>query len=291
MVRRLLIVCLILFICQINNAQTKRALVIGLGEQLDTNWAKINGDKDIPIVTELLLNSGFSKRNIITLVNEHANKKGIITAFGNLTKQCNKGDIVYVHFSGHGQRVTDVDGDDNDGWDESWIPYDAYRDYCIRDRGEKHLIDDEVYTILVDIKRKIGSTGKIMVVVDACHSGGSSFGLNNFSYSYDIQKYKTDVSIRGVFTPFVIPYKAVSKTIKVPEQWITLSACKSNQVNQEMNSPHVGILSYALYSIAKKGNIKFEEIEAFIERNKGPYPQTPILTGEVDKYNISDVLK
>ena len=29
----------------------------------------------------------------------------------------------------------------------------------------------------------------------------------------------------------------------------------------------------------------------FIEKNKGPFPQTPTLTGEVDKYNISDVLK
>ena len=29
------------------SAQTKRALVIGVGEQADKSWAKINGDKDI----------------------------------------------------------------------------------------------------------------------------------------------------------------------------------------------------------------------------------------------------
>ena len=33
------------------------------------------------------------------------------------------------------------------------------------------------------------------------------------------------------------------------------------------------------------------EIEDFIRQNKGPYPQTPELTGEVEKYNISDFLK
>ena len=32
------------------HAQTKRALVIGLGEQQDKAWNKINGDKDVPLV-------------------------------------------------------------------------------------------------------------------------------------------------------------------------------------------------------------------------------------------------
>ncbi len=291
MVRRLFVLCLLLFICHIISAQTKRALIIGLGRQEDRSWAKINGDKDIPIITEMLTKSGYSKRNIITLVNERATKKGIVTAFDQITKLCKKNDIIYIHFSGHGQRVTDIDGDDDDGWDESWIPYDAYRENCTRDKGEKHLIDDEVYKFLTEIKRVIGPKGKIMVVVDACHSGGSSFSLNNFSYKYDAQTDETNVNIRGVFTPFVIPYKAVTKTKKTPEKWITLSACKHNQINQEMNSPHVGILSYALYSLAKKGEIKMDKIKAFIKNNKGPYPQTPILTGEIDKYNISDVLK
>ena len=31
------------------HAQTKRALVIGLGEQQDKAWNKINGDKDVPL--------------------------------------------------------------------------------------------------------------------------------------------------------------------------------------------------------------------------------------------------
>lgn len=31
-------------------AKTKRALVIGLGEQQDKAWNKINGDKDVPLV-------------------------------------------------------------------------------------------------------------------------------------------------------------------------------------------------------------------------------------------------
>ena len=40
-------------------AQTKRALVIGLGEQQDKAWNKINGDKDVPLVQGMLKNAGF----------------------------------------------------------------------------------------------------------------------------------------------------------------------------------------------------------------------------------------
>lgn len=41
------------------SAQTKRALVIGLGEQQDKAWNKINGDKDVPLVLGMLKSAGF----------------------------------------------------------------------------------------------------------------------------------------------------------------------------------------------------------------------------------------
>ncbi|MGN8711892.1 hypothetical protein ACTNDU_13110 [Hallella faecis] len=40
-------------------AQTKRALVIGLGEQQDKAWNKINGYKDVPFVQGMLKSAGF----------------------------------------------------------------------------------------------------------------------------------------------------------------------------------------------------------------------------------------
>ena len=42
------------------HAQTKRALVIGLGEQQDRAWKKINGDKDVLFVQAMLKNAGFN---------------------------------------------------------------------------------------------------------------------------------------------------------------------------------------------------------------------------------------
>ena len=35
-------------------AQCKRALVFGIGEQMDKSWGKINGDKDVDYVLEMI---------------------------------------------------------------------------------------------------------------------------------------------------------------------------------------------------------------------------------------------
>ena len=71
-------IILILFYLQLLSlsvtAQTKRALVIGLGEQQDKAWNKINGDKDVPLVQGMLKSAGF--KSVTTLVNRQATKTG-----------------------------------------------------------------------------------------------------------------------------------------------------------------------------------------------------------------------
>lgn len=259
------------------SAQTRRALVIGLGEQQDKSWAKINGDKDVPYMKEMLAAAGYS--DVRTLINRQATKASIIQAFKNLTKSCKTGDMVYIHFSGHGQLVTDVNGDEDDGWDESWIPYDAYLRYGANDRGEKHLTDDEINVLLTGIRNKIGTSGKLLVVVDACHSGDSSRGDD------------IDETVRGVKDEFIIPVKRRGTAQKSPERWLTLSACKDYQLNQEMKNPKAGKLTYALYTLSEKGSVTIEAVQMFMQRNRGRYAQTPLQTGETSKYKISDFLR
>lgn len=267
----------LLFLPVTMSAQTRRALVIGIGEQKDKNWAKINGDKDVSYVQQMLSGAGY--KDVRTLINSHATKAGIVAAFEKLTSHCSVGDVVYIHFSGHGQLVTDINGDEEDGWDEAWIPYDAYKNYCKEDKGEKHLVDDEINVLLTAIKNKIGKQGKLLVVVDACHSGDSSRGDD------------LDETVRGVYDEFVIPVRRKARTHKLAEQWLTLSACKDYQLNQEMKSPQVGKLTYALYMLSKEGVLTIEAIDRFMKRYRSRLPQAPVLTGVTDKYKISDVLR
>ena len=57
--RIILIIFYLLLLSLSVTAQTKRALVIGIGEQQDKEWNKINGDKDVPFVQAMLKNAGF----------------------------------------------------------------------------------------------------------------------------------------------------------------------------------------------------------------------------------------
>ena len=122
-------------------AKTHRALVFGLGKQLDTSWAKIHGDNDVYYVVQMLQNMGYT--DIVTQKNEEATKQGMVQAFLNLAERCQKGDIVYIHYSGHGQLMSDLNGDEqykwqnsHANWDEAWIPYDAYMVYGKNDHGD-----------------------------------------------------------------------------------------------------------------------------------------------------------
>lgn len=274
-------------------AQTRRALVIGLGKQEDPAWQKINGDKDVPLVTEMLGRAGFDKQHIRTLVNEQATKAAIVQAFMTMAQTAKKGDIVYIHFSGHGQQMWDRNGDEADGKDESWIPYDAYRKPCNKDRGEKHLVDDEVNICLNAIRDKIGASGKLLVAIDACHSGDATRDIDD-----------GEEVARGVGEVFVAAYKMLEQTGSHEQQkhannerWITLSACESNQVNYEMSKLQVGKLTYALYTQTKKAatldNDAFMRlIRKFVDFYTLSQPQYPVLSGtDRDKYNITDILR
>lgn len=103
------------------SAQTRRALVIGIGQQEDRAWGKINGDRDVPFVEEILKNAKFKTGNVKKLVNQQTTKTAIVNAFKSLASQSKRGDIVYVHFSGHGQQKKDLHNDGKDGLEERWI--------------------------------------------------------------------------------------------------------------------------------------------------------------------------
>lgn len=283
---------------------TRRALVVGIGEYEDAAWSRIHGDRDAEAVVAMLGRCGFG--DVVSLVGREAVKEAVVREFRDLSSRCSLGDTVYVHFSGHGQLMTDLDGDEADGWDESWVPYDACRKYCDRDRGERHLRDDEVGELLDVVRERIGDEGVILVVVDACHAGDST------------RRPSSDGSpvVRGVYDPFVIPLGGktgidggradsgwtASKNggdsrKKLPERWLTLSACKDYQLNQELPSG-TGRLTAALLSLEGKmegldNEAVLHEINGFynLAEHRPRYPQTAVMTGQTGNMLISEILR
>jgi hypothetical protein len=227
---------LLLLGCTIQLEATKRALIIGIGTYPEeSGWNVISGDKDIAIVEKTLLANGFKQDDIAVLANNQATHNAIVHSIETLVQSSQKGDIVYIHFSGHGQLITDTNGDEPNCFDESWIPYDARKEYTKGIyEGENHLVDDQLNAMLHQLRIKVGQTGKIIVIADACHSGGGS-------------RDEDEDNIRGTGNAFVLPQKAEFKAQNRAEDWIFISACKAYQFNQQCKDTKYGSLTYAIY--------------------------------------------
>ena len=272
-------ICIILLIAASYNLShaTKRALVIGIGNYPEASgWAKINGDKDLPIVRDMLLANGFQSKDIVELKNESATADAIRKALDALVGKAAKGDVIYIHFSGHGQQITDLHGDEEDGFDEAWIPIDAQFSYAKgKYEGENHIIDDQLNQWLSQLRSKVGATGKITVVADACHSGGGSRGDED----------ETEYVVRGTSDAFVIPGNTKPFSGEVGTiDWIFISACKSYQCNYEYKG--TGSLTYALgQQKANLSSTPAQQIQRSIRStiaNIIPFTQTPVLEASVE---------
>lgn len=264
-----------LFIAHAVISAERWALVVGIGSYpKDSGWKSINGDKDINLIVPILQSNGFAESHIITLANGDATKRNIQNTIDSLALNLQQGDIVYFHFSGHGQLITDTNGDESDyGYDESIVPYDARPAYDSNGyQGENHIIDDELNGWLMNIRKRIGNGGKLLVVLDACHSGGGS---------RDDDDKET---IRGVRDVFKLPAPELcSRASRNPIGWICISACQSYQSNYEYKADEgrvYGRLSFALSTIFSP-DITIEQLENKLELQyenmQSNYPQDPVI--------------
>ncbi len=272
--------------------QKKLALIIAIGDYTGaTGWRNLSSMNDVKYVKEALVKTGFEAKDIDTLCNKDATKKGMIKALDDLYNRAGEGDVIYFQFSGHGQQIQDDNGDELDGYDEALIPYDAAAAYDpVTYKGENHFRDDLLGEKLNMIRKKIGPKGSIVVLIDACHSGTAT----------------RDAGIkRGMEMPFLTDprYKPSIKVDlnKVAEQgmlegfiegmgtMVVFSACSPNQPNYEMkdaNRQGVGSLSYAfaksIADLPAESNYRllFQKMKSMIQGDIAT--QIPMIEGDVD---------
>ena len=158
----------------------KRAFLVGISKYRANGrsaWVNIHGKEDVDSLAPALIKKGFS---VSTLVNEQATYQGIVNSLKGLISDTKRGDVVFIHFSCHGQPVEDglleqFPKDEKDGYDEAIVPIDAGRVYSSNGyKGEKHLTDDELNGYIKSLRTKIGPKGMLYVTLDACHAGESS---------------------------------------------------------------------------------------------------------------------
>lgn len=98
--------------------------------------------------------------------------KNMVVKFKELTDKAQKGDFVYIHYSGHGGRAKThfpkLKG--NTGKDETLVPTD------IGTSEARYLRDVELAYIF---KRMVDKGLVVTVVLDSCHSGGATRGVDS----------------------------------------------------------------------------------------------------------------
>lgn len=253
-----------------------RALVVGIGDYPESSgWNRINGDRDVDLAVRMLMRNGFAREDISVLVNGQATKSAIRDAFSRLIAESGSGDVIYIHFSGHGQQVRDINGDEEDGLDEAFVPFDARRKYSKGVyEGGNHIVDDELNVWLESLKDAVGKNGNILFVMDACHSGGSTRG----------EEDECTWPMRGTSDVFEMVHESslspsVTSDIGVSDiNWLFLAACKSYQNNYEYKTEdgYYGRLTWALYKCLDSGMNFYELIQKLEESYEGmPHPPVP----------------
>ena len=123
------------------------------------------------------------------------------------------------------------------------------------------------------------------------------FGVKRREVRYIMALYETFEAIKSFFMGDNGKENIINTKAKpLAERWITISACRSDQVNFEMKKPAVGKLTYALWTEQKKSEkVSNEEfirrIRKFVNCNTTSRLQQPEMTGEdIGKYNITDIL-
>lgn len=140
----------------------KKALLIGINYNKTPNqlYGCIN---DINNIKSLLITQfGFNLNNIRLVTDNDIlpTRSNIESAIQWLLQDLKKGDLLYLHYSGHGSFISDLSKDESDGRDEVIVPLDYEKSGFITDDW-----------LLTNLVLKVPSGVSLWAVTDCCHSG------------------------------------------------------------------------------------------------------------------------
>ena len=240
----------------INAAQRqsiKRALLIGcdyIGSQYQLSGC-INDVENIQ--TKLKSQYGF---NNIVIMTDNTDKKptkaNILGEVKNLLTSANSGDKLFLSFSGHGFKIKDTSGDENDKLDEVFISLDL-----------NYISDDEIKLF---INNNLKENVTLFALFDCCHSGT----ILDLRYQY-FDSENSDKASENI---------NVSETVG---NIIMISGCMDNQTSEEVcfNNKTQGAMTWAfLDTINKNPNLTWKDLITTMRSSlkSSKYQQIPQLS-------------
>ncbi len=283
----------------------KYALVVTISEYPElSGYKSLHTENDGVLIEAALKRQGFAKGDVTRLSDAAATRDGIVEAIEAVTAKAGPGDVVVLHYSGHGHQITDDDGDEIDGYDEVLVPYGAPTSMQGYDGG-KHLRDDDLGALIDALRRKVGASGSVLVTLDACHSGSATRGADD------------ELAVRGGMAPIGAPGKARKGIVEAGGMFegsgapapvvaaagssigmapfVVISAARHDEVARETRDGKgtpTGALSLALSESLTQGKkgMTYRQLFAKMQAQMSTSvpKQTPQLEGDVDAIVLSD---
>jgi hypothetical protein len=272
---------------------TKRAVLIGINRYMipgaDLRGC-VNDVKNLQGV--LTKHYGFKADDITALTDFAATKKAMQAAIRDLVNKARAGDVVLLHYSGHGANVPDKDGDEADNRDEILCPTDL--------DWKDPLTDDWLRTTFNKLRAGVSLT----VIMDCCHSGTNTRVLlppdapmipRYLPNPWDLMAEESGRKLRGKLrgelraSPRARRKKSDIVVADIPELLIT--GCRDTQTSADayIGKSYNGALTYHLVAALNdaKGKISSRDLHSktLAKLKQGDYDQVPQLEGRKEQFD------
>jgi metacaspase-1 len=227
----------------------------------------------------------FRPADVETLTDLDATKKAMQAGIKTLVKDGRKGDVLLLHYSGHGSNVPDDNGDEADHRDEILCPTDLDWKDPFRDDWLRKAFD------------ALRPGVSLTVVMDCCHSGTNTRAIHPpdapvipryLPNPWDIMATESGRRLRGKVTGRLrrTPHGKSGPdvvTVSIPETLI--AGCRDTQTSADayIDGSYNGALTWSLVSAlrATGGKLTYRELHArsVALLGKGRYDQVPQLEG------------
>jgi len=242
-------------------AGTNYAIIIGIANYARTSQLNYTDDDAESVAQRLASLPGWDPDNMALLVNSQATSANF-TRLLDVLREGTEDDVLFIFFSGHGNRVEDTNGDEADGYDEVLCFYDV------------NLRDDTFALLLESLPMR-----RIAIMMDACYSGGqlNTLGAKGSGTGTD-DGFLEDLAR--------IPAARPQDLDGLAKSLVALSASRFDEISWEFGSLGHGLFAYALLEALdgradaaedRDGTTSAEECFAYI----GPRVRLLAMTGAV----------
>lgn len=227
----LLLMSLLLFGAAMLLAKEKYALIIGINDYRSPQIRDLNySEADALYLKDMLIKyARYNPLQVKMLLGSDATYARIKEEIYWLGEVAGKADDVFFYFSGHGTRVPDTDNNEEDGMDEAFCPYETEIN-----KVSTVILDDDIGHWFNRI-----NAGKIIVVLDCCHSGGAA-GRSLTNDGSKGLEFSTAATGRGLLNPDADPY---ARDLTAENKFIVAASDAEEQSYENPTLGH-GVFTY-----------------------------------------------